>query len=65
VGFEILICAVGRIIAIYLLSGLVWLIRRKSWKISLRELNVIWYSGVVRGSVAFALILTVQANTPD
>lgn len=65
VGFEIVICTVGRIISVYMLSGLVKLIRRKNWKVNCKELNVIWYSGIVRGSVAFALILTVSANTPE
>lgn len=40
------------------------LIRGKSWKLSCRELNVICYSGIVRGSVAFALILTVDGSNP-
>jgi sodium/hydrogen exchanger 8 len=65
VGFEILICTFARVISVYILSGIMKVIRRKSWKVSCRELNVVWYSGIVRGSVAFALILTVQPNTPE
>lgn len=65
VGFEILVCAAGRIVSVYILSLLFKLIKRDKWKVTCRELNVIWYSGIVRGSVAFALILTLQASTPE
>lgn len=65
VGFEIVICAIGRIISVYLVSGLVKLIRRSNWKVNCKELNIIWYSGIVRGSVAFALILTVNPANPS
>lgn len=55
---------IGRIVSVFVMSGLIKLIKRKNWKVNCKELTVIWYSGIVRGSVAFALILTVQANTP-
>jgi hypothetical protein len=38
---------------------------RKSWKVNIYELGIIWFAGVIRGSVAFALILTVDEPHDD
>jgi sodium/hydrogen exchanger-like protein 6/7/sodium/hydrogen exchanger 8 len=35
---------------------------KKKWKVGLYELGIIWFAGIIRGSVAFALILTVPSN---
>lgn len=54
----------ARVVGVYLLSILFKLIRRSNWKVTCKELNVIYYAGIVRGSVAFALILTLQPGSP-
>ena len=61
VGLEFLICSVGRFASIFVVSGLFYLVMRKKWKVNFFELGIVWYAGLIRGSVAFALILTVPA----
>ena len=36
---------------------------RKKWKVNFYELGIVWFAGIIRGSVAFALILTVPEYT--
>lgn len=65
VGLELLVCAAGRVVSVFIVSFICKLIKRDNWKVTCREMNVIWYAGIVRGSVAFALILTLQASSPE
>lgn len=59
IGFEILICVVGRFASVFILSGIFYLFMKKKWKVNFYELGIVWFAGLIRGSVAFALILTV------
>lgn len=56
---ELIICAIGRFCSVFVVSGLFYLVMKKKWKVNFYELGIIWFAGVIRGSVAFALILTV------
>lgn len=59
IALEFVICAVGRFSSVFILSGLFYLIMKKKWKVNFYELGIVWFAGIIRGSVAFALILTV------
>lgn len=55
---ELVICAFARFVSIFGLSILVKICKKK-WNVSWYELLIISVAGVIRGSVAFALILTL------
>lgn len=58
---ELLICAIARFIAIFGLTFIFKLCMKK-WEVSLYELLIITVAGIIRGSVAFALILTLEGG---
>lgn len=35
---------------------------RKKWDVNVYELAIVWFAGIIRGSVAFALILTIGGD---
>ena len=40
-----------------LLTGITILIKgRKKWRLDIYELSIIWFAGLIRGSIAYALI---------
>ena len=53
---------ISRLIAIFGLSFVFKKIFKKKWKIANKDLAVVSFAGMIRGSVAFALILTIQPN---
>lgn len=55
---ELVICAFARFVSIFGLT-LIFKLFMKKWSISFYELLIITVAGVIRGSVAFALILTL------
>lgn len=59
IALELVICAIGRFSSVFVLSGIFFLFMRKKWKVNVYELAIVWYAGIIRGAVAFALILTV------
>ena len=61
---ELAICAFARFATIFGLSYFVKIFK-KNWKVSFYELLIISVAGVIRGSVAFALILTLGGHHPD
>lgn len=65
VGLELAICAFARFATIFGLSYFVKIFKKKAWKVSFWELLIISVAGVIRGSVAFALILTLGGHHPD
>ncbi|KRX03049.1 hypothetical protein PPERSA_08124 [Pseudocohnilembus persalinus] len=56
-GFSSVI--VARVFCIWATSGLFYIINRKSWKLTAYEISIVWFAGLIRGAVAFALIQTV------
>ena len=56
---ELVICMVARFIALFGLSFLVKLCYKK-WHVTWWELLIVTVAGIIRGSVAFALILTIE-----
>lgn len=60
-GLELLIVIIARIITIFGISAIC---RRalKKWTISNKELSIVAVAGTIRGSVAFALILTIEPS---
>lgn len=56
---ELVICAFARFFSIFSLS---YICKRfmKKWNVSFYELLIITVAGIIRGSVAFALILTLK-----
>ena len=61
-GLELAICLFSRFTTVFLLSALFKLCYKQKWKLAARELAVVAFAGSIRGSVAFALILTIEAN---
>lgn len=61
---ELVICAFARFASIFGLAYLCKLFKR-NWNVSFYELLIITVAGVIRGSVAFALILTLGGGHPD
>ena len=58
---ELGICAFARFFTIFGLSYTVKLCKKK-WDVSFYELLIVTVAGVIRGSVAFALILTIEIH---
>ncbi len=57
---EIIICFIARFVAIF---GLAFLFKFcMKWKVPNNELTVVCASGTIRGSVALALILTIEGD---
>lgn len=49
-----------------LLSGITYLIKGKDkFKLSIYELNIVWFAGLIRGSVAYALISKLTISDPN
>jgi NhaP-type Na+/H+ or K+/H+ antiporter len=40
-------------------------IRCEEPELKLKEYTIIWYSGLIRGAIAFALVFQVSSNPPD
>lgn len=59
-ALELLICVISRVTAIFGLSMLFKLFKKEKWKVSNKELSIVTLAGTIRGSVAFALILTIE-----
>lgn len=55
----------GRFMCIFGTSYLSLLFKKKNFKVNFFELSMIWFAGVVRGAVSYALILTVKIKNPD
>ncbi len=56
-GLELLICIISRLAAIFVLGYVVKAVSK--WVLTANEMAIISTAGTIRGSVAFALILTV------
>jgi len=50
----------GRVVHVFLISGLLKLCMRKNFTVTFKEQGIIWLGGGIRGAVAFALILGVK-----
>lgn len=59
-GLELLICVISRFTAIFGLSKIFSMVYKKKWTVSNNELSIVSIAGTIRGSVAFALILTIK-----
>lgn len=53
---EIVITFIARGLALSILSIIAKLIQGKKWRLTLPEISIIWFAGLIRGSVAYALI---------
>lgn len=62
IGFGFMAVIIARICCIFLTSGVAYLFKRKSWKVNIYELSIIWFAGLIRGAVAFALIQTAHVD---
>lgn len=49
---------------VYILPG-IYHLRKKTFPLNKEELKVCWYSGMVRGVIAFALALQVESDHRD
>lgn len=65
IGLELLICIISRLVAIFGLSKLFQLCYKEKWTVSNSELSIISIAGTIRGSVAFALILTIESTSEN
>jgi len=59
-GLSFGITCVARLGCIYGTSAIAYLIKRKTWMVNRYEMSIIWFAGLIRGAVAFALIQTVE-----
>jgi len=67
IGFAALVLVFlpfARAAMIYILPG-IYYIRKKPFPLNPPELKVCWYSGLVRGVIAFALALQVESMNQD
>jgi NhaP-type Na+/H+ or K+/H+ antiporter len=53
---------VGRLCGTLGLIGLVKCICKADFKVSIGELVFIWYAGMIRGAIAFGLVLRINSN---
>ena len=54
-----LVCFIARAINIFGLNFLFKKLMKNKWKIRTKDLGIVAVGGTIRGSVAFALILTI------
>lgn len=61
---ELMIIVVGRGLGTV---GLVWVLRCLGYptNTSIKELLFIWYAGLIRGAIAFGLVLRIDNNSPN
>jgi NhaP-type Na+/H+ or K+/H+ antiporter len=58
---QIAICFIARFIGVFVLSWITILFKgRSAWKLNHYEMAIVWFAGVIRGSIAFALIQAVE-----
>lgn len=62
IALELLVCVISRLTAIFGLSMLFKLFYKQKWTVNNSELSIVSIAGTIRGSVAFALILTIESN---
>jgi len=55
-------CIVARACSIFGTSFIFWLFKRKNFRLELRQLTLIWFSGCIRGAIAFALCLQIETE---
>lgn len=54
---EIAICFVSRGLSLFILTMISQIFTgRRNFKLTFWELNIVWFAGLIRGSVAYALI---------
>lgn len=63
-GLELAIVVVARIITIFGISAICRRLMKK-WTITNKELSIVAVGGTIRGSVAFALILTIEPSATN
>jgi hypothetical protein len=59
-GLELLICIISRVAAIFVLGYAFKAVSK--WTLKASEMMIVNTAGTIRGSVAFALILTVEPS---
>lgn len=63
---EIAICFVSRGLSLFLLTIVSQIFTgRRNFKLTFWELNIVWYAGLIRGSVAYALIQKLHYTEED
>ncbi|CAD8127068.1 unnamed protein product [Paramecium sonneborni] len=64
--FEIAICFASRGLSLFMLTMLAQIFTgRKNFKLTFWELNIVWYAGIIRGSVAYALIQKLHYSNDE
>jgi len=59
----IIICIIARFCGVFVLSWIAILIKkRRNWRLNRYEMWIIWFSGIIRGAIAFALIQTLPSS---
>jgi sodium/hydrogen exchanger-like protein 6/7/sodium/hydrogen exchanger 8 len=58
---EMAICFVSRATSMAILSGITIAIKgAHKWRLTFWDLNIIWFAGLIRGSIAYALIQQIK-----
>lgn len=52
----------ARAVSVFLLAAVARMIRGPKWQVSFQELSIIWWSGLIRGTIALALVLQVKTR---
>eukprot|EP01017_Pseudomicrothorax_dubius_P039144 TRINITY_DN5962_c0_g1_i1.p1 TRINITY_DN5962_c0_g1~~TRINITY_DN5962_c0_g1_i1.p1 ORF type:complete len:410 (+),score=77.55 TRINITY_DN5962_c0_g1_i1:270-1499(+) len=65
VGLEIGCVLIARLSSVFAPSWLAMLLLRKKWKVDNFELFIVAFSGMIRGAIAFALVLTVHNSDQE
>jgi NhaP-type Na+/H+ or K+/H+ antiporter len=60
----LLILPIVRAVMVYFLPGIYYLLK-KTFPLNPKELKICWYSGIVRGVIAFALCLQITGANVD
>ena len=65
---ELCVVLIGRFLATFGLIGLLKICKyekTKKNKITCKELLFIWYAGLIRGAIAFGLVLRIDSDIPN
>ena len=54
--------AISRFVAIFLTSFIVYFLRGRNFGLDKRSLSVIWYTGLIRGTISVALALQINSK---
>ncbi|OMJ65417.1 hypothetical protein SteCoe_38262 [Stentor coeruleus] len=61
-AFTFVAMVLGRTASIFISSGIVYLLQCGQFGLDLKIISVAWLRGLIRGSVAFAMVLQIESS---